>query len=86
MLPSFSTDTDAGSINTSVFTLVGSTPGALPEGTGFVVEDVDVDHPVQLLHGFSGFAGVGAGAGRILSPGEKAVDLLIIHGIKDIEP
>ena len=32
------------------------------------------------------FAGVGPGTGRVLAPGKKALDLIFVHGVKEIEP
>ena len=57
-----------------------------PEGPRFVVKDIDVDHPVQLAHSLSGLVGIGTTAGGILSPGKKAPELFLVHGIKKLEP
>jgi len=59
---------------------------APPEGTGLVVEEVDVDHPVQLPQGGPDLVGVGAAAGGIHSPGEEPGELAFVHLVEDHQP
>ena len=66
--------------------LFGVHTRAFPEGARLGFEDVDRDHPVELGHGLTGFVGVGGAGGRILAPGEKALESPAEHDVEQRQP
>ncbi len=57
-----------------------------PEPTGFIGEDVDIDQPVELGQCFTSLVGVGAGTGRVHTPGEEALELALRHFVEQGQP
>ena len=68
------------------FDTAGINPGAFPEGTGFILEYVGVNHPIQVLEAFPHFSGIGAAAGRVLPPGKEPLECPLVHFIEEIQP